>query len=66
MYVGSCSLSKKNTLYEKVIGSKIIKNHFDNYKDKGIFIKPIFKIKINYMERTKDNHLRQPFVNKNH
>lgn len=62
MYVGSCSLSKKNPLYEKIINSKIIKNQFENYKDKGSFIKPIFKIKINYMERTKDNHLRQPFV----
>ena len=64
MYVGFCSLSKKNPLYEKIINSKLTTNSFLNYNDKINFIKPEFKIKINYMERTKDNHLRQPFVKK--
>lgn len=63
-YVGSCSLSKKHPLYEKVINSKLIKNPFTDFKDNINFINPTFKIKINYMERTKDNHLRQPFVKK--
>lgn len=63
-YVGSCSLNKKHPLYEKVINAKLTKNYFINYDVKGNFIKPILLIKINYMERTKNNHLRQPFVNK--
>lgn len=63
-YVGSCSLSKKHILYKDVINSKIVQNRFVNYNENINYIEPKLKIKINYMERTKDNHLRQPFVKK--
>ncbi len=63
-YVGSCSLSKKHPLYKDVINSKIVQNRFVNYNENINYIEPKLKIKINYMERTKDNHLRQPFVKK--
>lgn len=64
IYVGSCSLSKKHFLYEKIINSKLTKNCFSNLNIVANFIKPKLKIKINYMERTKNNNLRQPFVKK--
>ncbi len=63
-YVGSMSLSKKNKLYLKIINSKIIKNPFIDYDDKANYIKPIYKVKVSYIERTKSNHLRQPFLAK--
>jgi len=62
-YVGNVVLSKKNPMYEKIINSKIFSNPFVNYNENASFIKPILKIKVTYMERTKSNGLRQPFIN---
>ncbi|MBE6156543.1 MAG: hypothetical protein E7161_02240 [Firmicutes bacterium] len=64
VFVGKILFSHKNKDYEKVINSDSVKNYLENCEDNAIFIKPIYKLKVNYMERTKNNMLRQPFVNK--
>ena len=63
-FVGKMSLSKKHVLYEKIINNIKIKSPFINYNGPEIFIKPIYKIKVSYLERTKNNNLRQPFIGK--
>lgn len=63
-FVGKVLFSHKNKEYEKVINSKAVKNTIENCDEKATFIKPKYKLKINYMERTKNNMLRQPFIKK--
>ena len=60
-YVGKVFIKKKNILFEelKKIHSNI--NPFYDFKNEIQFVKVIKKIKIKYIERTKNNHLRQPF-----
>ena len=60
-YVGKIILSKKDNLYTKIINSKVVNNPFINYPYQGIFIKPLIKIKISYIERTNHNYLRGAF-----
>jgi len=63
-YVGKVTLGKKNALYKQIKEKAIIKKSpfvaYDN--DSVNYIKPVLKCKVNYMERTKTNHLRQPFI----
>ena len=54
----------KNKDYKKIINSKSINNYLENCDEDAIFIKPQHKITVNYMERTKNNMLRQPFIQK--
>jgi len=65
-YVGKVSVIEKNEILKKLLISKKINNKFINSNEKGIYVEPIYKIKVHYMERTEANMLRQPFVkNKN-
>ena len=65
-YVGKVSVTSKNKTLIKVLNSKKIDNRFINYNENGIYVEPIYKIKVHYMEITDTNMLRQPFVkNKN-
>lgn len=64
VFVGKILFSNKNKDYEKVINSKSVNNYLENCDEKAIFIKPFFKIKVYYMERTLNNMLRQPFIKK--
>lgn len=62
-YVGKVIMNVKNKLYNKIISEKIINNYLKNYdSNKTSFIKTKHKIKINYIERTKDNMLREAFI----
>jgi len=61
-YVGNVILNKKSNLYKNIINCKQINNPFIDYKDKCIFIEPILKVNISYIERTLNNHLRCPVV----
>ena len=45
-----------------IIKEKNNKNLFVNYDGDGVFIKPNIKITINYLEKTKSNMLRHPFI----
>lgn len=64
-YVGKVIMGEKNGLYNKIINSKVVKNYLNNYdiKDEKI-INPKYKITISYIERTKDNLLREAFIEK--
>lgn len=63
-YVGKVIMNVNNKLYKKIINEKIINNYLKNYDDKCNFIKCKYKIKINFIERTKDNMLREAFISK--
>ena len=62
-FVGKATLSKKSSLYQKILHQE--KQNFSpfyNYKENFIFLKPNLKCSVNYLERTKNNHLRQPII----
>ena len=44
---------------------KNIKNPFIDYDKEGYFIKPSYSCVIMYLERTNNNHLRQPIFKEN-
>ena len=66
IFVGKVILGKKSELANTLLNAKKISNKYLlDIKDKNInFIEPIYKITVNYMERTKNNMLRQPFIKK--
>lgn len=66
-YVGRVTLAKKTSLYKQLKNEKIVKkSYLKDFYDQSInFIKPTLKCKVNYMERTLNNHLRQPFIKNN-
>lgn len=60
-FVGKVSLLEKSSLYDKILKIKPKKvSPFTNYNKNAIYIKPTLKCNIEYLERTKNNHLRQP------
>lgn len=63
-FVGKVTLGKRTSLYKEIKKEKIIKSSpFNNYSNEVVnFIKPHLTCKVKYMERTKNNHLRQPFL----
>lgn len=63
-YVGKASLTNNNELYNKVITNpKLKKSPFINYNEANtIYIKTNLKCKVKYLEKTKDNILRQPII----
>ena len=65
-FIGKVILGKKDELYNKIINEKKINNKYlFDLDDKDIvFINPKYKVNVNYMERTKNNMLRQPFIKK--
>ena len=60
IYVGKMLISKKNNIYEKILNIKKCKNYLKIENNDITFIKPILSCKINYLERTKNGHLRHP------
>ncbi|MGN1379649.1 MAG: RNA ligase family protein [Bacilli bacterium] len=60
IYVGKVLISKKKNLYEKILNIKKSKNYLKIDSNNITFIKPILSCKINYLERTKNGHLRHP------
>lgn len=60
-YVGRVILSKTNPFYKKIISTKKQKkNSFLDKDIKGTYIELKNSCIIKYLERTKNNHLRQP------
>lgn len=64
LFVGKVSLNKNRKLYEVIRKSKKVKNNpFYDYSDSEInYLKDYFKVKVKYLEKTSNNHLRQPFL----
>ena len=66
-YVGKVFVSKKCELYEKLLKCDRSENLFNNIDFEANFIKPSIKVKIRYIERTSNNHLREAFyISKNY
>jgi len=64
-FVGKVILGKKDILYKNLMNEKETKNYLNNFNEKDIiYLKPKFTVKVHYMERTKNNLLRQPFIKK--
>lgn len=62
-YVGKVSLGKKQELYKKIKKEKLIRNSpFIDFNENVNYIKPTIKCKVNFLERTDSNSLRQPFI----
>ena len=64
-YVGKVVMAKKRSLYSKLKKQKNIKNPFIDYSEEANFVKPIYSGVIMYLERTNNNHLRQPIFKEN-
>lgn len=63
-YVGKVLMGRKHPLYFKILDTNTIKNYVKNYSVKDSnFISPKYKLKINYIERTKENNLREANIN---
>lgn len=64
-YVGKVIMGDKNNLYKKIINSKRRNSYLKNYDNEDAFIiNPKYIITINYIERTKENMLREAFIKK--
>ena len=63
-FVGRVSLYSKNKLYQRIINSKKMdKSPFVDYEASDTnYIKETIFCKVKYLERTKNNHLRQPII----
>lgn len=60
-YVGKVFVSKKDKLYEKLKNRKSVNNPFLEFKKNINFVKPIQEVKVKYIERNNNNHLREAF-----
>lgn len=61
-YVGKIKVSNNKDITKEVLAKKKTSNPFCNYEGDGIFIEPNIKVTINYLEKTKGNLLRHPFM----
>lgn len=64
-FVGKVILGKKDNLYKIIKKEKETKNYLTNFCEIEVsYIKAKYKVDVYYMERTKNNLLRQPFIKK--
>ncbi len=63
-FVGKVTINKKNCLYNKLQNIKNReKSPFIDFQEKNVvYIQPILNCSVNYLERTSNNHLRQPYI----
>lgn len=61
-YVGKVSLGKKRSLANKIMNMKNIKPILEIKEKDIVYIKPEIKCEVQYLERTNNGSLRQPFV----
>ncbi len=63
IYVGSASLMNNSVLYLNILNLKILSDSpFENYDEKIVYVKVKLKCKVKYIEKTKNNQLRQPII----
>lgn len=61
-FVGKVFISKRNNLFNKLKKENPIKSKFINFNEDNItYINPKYTCSVKYIERTKSNHLREPF-----
>lgn len=64
-YVGKVIMGEKNKIYNKLIKSKNVNNYLINYENRDSkYISPKHRVVVNYIERTKENMLREAFIKK--
>ncbi len=62
-FVGKAILTSKHPLYKKVLMmEKISNNPFLGVSDNFIYLKPTLKCLVSYLERSKNNHLREATI----
>ncbi len=63
-FVGKTTLNKKTLEYQKIKKEQVLTSSpFSNYNSSEcVYINPHIKVKVKYIEKTKSNHLRQPFI----
>lgn len=59
-YVSKVVVGKKRKDYELIKSCEKCKNYLEDFDENYIFIKPKYKCTIEYLEKTKNNHLRHP------
>lgn len=59
-YVGKVTMGKRNSLYNKIKKQQKASNIVNEDISNATFIEPKYQCNIEYMERTANNHLRQP------
>lgn len=57
-YVGKCSVSKSNHVCMEITTRPVYKNMFVNFKEDINYIEPTMRCYVDFLERTKNNHLR--------
>lgn len=62
VFVGKVTISEKSMLYKKVKSLKNSKNYFSDFKENIKYVKPTISCYVQYLERTKSNHLRHPVI----
>ena len=65
LYVGKVSISKKDTLFNKLKCIKTNKTPFSNFSLNIIYVSIKYKVKVKYLEKTKNNLLRHTIYEKN-
>lgn len=59
-FVGKVSIGKKQPIYKEIINLKTTKNYFCDFDEDINYVKPSLTCYVEYLERTKNNHLRHP------
>lgn len=61
-FVGKVTVHKNYKIYKEIFKQKKAKNPFYNFDEKINYITPTLTCHIEYLERTKNNHLRHPVI----
>ena len=60
-FVGKVTMHKRQGLYKKLVSQKKLKeSSFADFKDDAIYVEPKYKCNVEFLEKTKNNHLRHP------
>lgn len=57
-YVGKVSVNKKHEIINILQKMKKINNQFVNFDEDGVFVKPIYEVRVHFLERTQSGMLR--------
>lgn len=61
-FVGKASIGKNHKLYNQILNKRLSKNYFCDFKENINYLKPDINCHVEYLERTKKNHLRHPII----
>lgn len=60
-FVGKVTMHKRQGLYKKLVRQKKLKESpFIDFKEDAIYVTPKYKCNVEFLEKTKSNHLRHP------